>query len=103
MMKWIGRAIVLGLGAYLFMAAALAAAMMQPPARFGQIMRFVPEPLVWGVLPGPSIWLWARRGALAEGDRAPDFTLPTYDRKESVTLSSHRGPRPVVLVFGSYT
>jgi hypothetical protein len=63
----------------------------------------VPAALVWGVLPGPQIWMWARRGALAEGDQAPDFTLPAADRKETVTLSTHRGARPVVLVFGSYT
>ena len=85
------------------LAAAVTAAMLQPPARFGQIMRYVPAPLVWGVLPGPRIWLWARSGTLAEGQQAPDFTLPTSDRKGRVTLSSHRGQRPVVLVFGSYT
>jgi len=34
---------------------------------------------------------------------APDFRLPTLDRKETVQLSSYRGSRPVVLVFGSYT
>jgi hypothetical protein len=103
MTKWLGRMIVLVVAGYLLLAAAVTAAMMQPPARFGQIMRYVPAPLVWGVVPGPSIWMWARRGALAEGDPAPDFTLPTADRAGSVTLSSHRGQRPVVLVFGSYT
>ena len=102
-MKWVGRIIVLVVAGYVLLAAAVTAAMMQPPARFGQIMRYVPEPLVWGVLPGPRLWLWARRGALVEGQQAPDFTLPTADRKASVTLSSHRGQRPVVLVFGSYT
>jgi hypothetical protein len=103
MMKWLGRVIVLILAGYVLLAAAVTAAMMQPPARFGQIMRYVPAPLVWGVVPGPRIWTWARRGALTEGEPAPDFTLPTSDRKGSVTLSFHRGQRPVVLVFGSYT
>ena len=102
MIKWFVRGVVLVVASYLLLAAAVTAAMLQPPARFGQIMRHVPAPLVWGVLPGPRLWLWARRGALAEGQRAPDFTLPTADRTGSVTLSSHRG-RPVVLVFGSYT
>jgi len=37
------------------------------------------------------------------GDLAPDFTLETQDGKQSVTLSSFRGRRPVVLTFGSYT
>ena len=43
------------------------------------------------------------KGTLAEGDRAPDFTLSKHDGKGRVTLSSYRGRRPVVLVFGSYT
>jgi hypothetical protein len=103
MIKWFVRGIVLVVVAYLLLVAAVTAAMLQPPARFGQIMRYVPAPLVWGVLPGPRLWLWARRGALAEGQQAPDFTLPTADRTGRVTLSSHRGQRPVVLVFGSYT
>jgi hypothetical protein len=102
-MKWLLRATVLLVVAYILLAGAVTAAMLQPPERFGQIMRYVPAPLVWGVLPGPRIWLWARQGALAEGEPAPDFTLPTYDHKGGVTLSSHRGQRPVVLVFGSYT
>lgn len=102
-MKWLVRAAVVLVVGYILLAGAVTAAMLQPPARFGQIMRFVPAPVVWGLLPGPRIWMWARSGALAQGQQAPDFTLPTSDRKGSVTLSSHRGQRPVVLVFGSYT
>lgn len=102
-MKWLVRSVLVAVFGYLLLAAFVTAAMLQPPARFGQIMRYVPAPLVWGVLPGPRIWLWARQGTLAEGELAPDFTLPTSDRKGSVTLSSHRGQRPVVLIFGSYT
>jgi len=102
-MKYLLRALLVVLVAYVFLVGAVTAAMMQPPARFGQIMKYVPAPLVWGVVPGPRIWMWARRGTLAEGERAPDFTLPTADRAGSVTLSSHRGHRPVVLIFGSYT
>jgi len=49
------------------------------------------------------MWLWARGGTLEEGGPAPDFTLPTHDKKGQVTLSSFRGRKPVVLVFGSYT
>jgi len=37
------------------------------------------------------------------GEMAPDFTLPTVDRKSQVTLASFRGKQPVILVFGSYT
>jgi hypothetical protein len=102
-MQWLVRAALVVVAGYVFLAAGVTAAMLQPPARFGQIMKYVPAPLVWGVLPGQQIWMWARRGTLAEGDRAPDFTLPTADRRGSVTLSSHRGQRAVVLIFGSYT
>ena len=103
MTKWLLRAAVGLVAGYILLAGAVTAAMLQPPERFGQIMKHVPGAVVWGVLPGPRLWLWARRGALSEGQQAPDFTLPTYDRSGSVTLSSHRGNRPVVLVFGSYT
>ncbi len=37
------------------------------------------------------------------GDEVPDFTLQTYDQKSEITLSSFRGEKPVVLVFGSIT
>ena len=88
---------------YAVSTAGLAWTMRQPPRRVTQIMKHLPEPLVFAVLPGPSLWRWARQGSLAVGDPAPDFTLPLYDRSGSVTLSSFRGRQPVVLVFGSYT
>jgi hypothetical protein len=37
------------------------------------------------------------------GEQAPDFSLPTLDGKETVKLSQHKGGKPVVLVFGSFT
>jgi thiol-disulfide isomerase/thioredoxin len=37
------------------------------------------------------------------GQPAPDFTLKALDGQGSITLSSFRGKRPVVLTFGSYT
>ena len=66
-------------------------------------MRYMPAVLVWGALPAPRMWLWARKGQLSTGDQAPDFTLPLHKQAGTVTLSSFRGQRPVVLVFGSYT
>ena len=102
-MSWLLRIAALALATYVAAAGALAWAMLQPPERFGQIMTHVPMPVVWGLLPGPRIWTWARRGTIKEGDQAPDFTLDTYDHAARVTLSSHRGRQPVVLVFGSYT
>lgn len=102
-MTWVLRATALVVAGYGLLAGGVTAAMLQPPERFGLIMKYVPAPLVWGLLPGSRIWLWARAGARAVGDPAPDFTLSTPDRSGQVTLSSHRGKRPVVLVFGSYT
>jgi hypothetical protein len=102
-MKWVLRGIAAVLVFYLLAFGAVAIAMSRPPEQFGQFMKYVPAPLVWGVLPGARIWLWARAGSLSTGELAPDFTLDTYNHSERVTLSSHRGQRPVVLVFGSYT
>jgi hypothetical protein len=46
-------------------------------------------------------------GSMKEGpklnDPAPDFTLKTSDGKEVVQLSKRIGPKPIVLVFGSFT
>ncbi|MCX6897606.1 MAG: redoxin domain-containing protein [Verrucomicrobia bacterium] len=40
---------------------------------------------------------------LRVGDAAPDFKLKTKDGGREVQLSSFKGKRPVVLVFGSFT
>ena len=37
------------------------------------------------------------------GEAAPDFELDLYDGGGRVRLSSFRGDRPVVLIFGSLT
>jgi Ca2+-binding EF-hand superfamily protein len=37
------------------------------------------------------------------GELAPDFKLSTPDGKTTVALSSYRGKKPVVLIFGSFT
>ncbi len=46
-------------------------------------------------------------GSFHEGpgidEPAPEFTLKTQDGQHQVTLSSFRGKKPVVLVFGSFT
>jgi hypothetical protein len=87
---------------YLLTCAGLFAAMIQPPDRFGRIMKHVPWP-AFVVLPFESLWGIARGGGLDAGDPAPDFELETADGSARVRLSSFRGQRPVVLVFGSYT
>jgi hypothetical protein len=102
--KWLLRAAVGLFVVYVVLFSAVGIAMMQPPERFGAFMKRMPAAVVWGALPAKRMWLWARSGTLSEGDFAPDFTLrTTHDRSRRVTLSSYRGQRPVVLVFGSYT
>ena len=102
-MKWLIRGVVALVAVYVIFFSAVLLAMLQPPERFGQVVKHLPAPLVWGALPAPRMWLWARKGDLKEGSPAPDFTLSSHDHASRVTLSSHRGQRPVVLVFGSYT
>jgi hypothetical protein len=97
---------VLGLAAcYVVVFAVVLMAMLQPPERFGLFMKKVPTGLVFRTVPATRMWLWARSGALLPGAPAPDFALPRQDNRggDRVTLSSFRGQRPVVLVFGSYT
>jgi hypothetical protein len=103
-MNWLFRGILALILVYVVLCGSVAIAMMQTPERFGAFMKRMPAPVVWGATPARRMWLWARRGDLAVGDPAPDFDLrTTQDRARRVSLSSYRGDRPVVLVFGSYT
>lgn len=103
-LTWVLRGVTAIVVCYVLLFSAVAIAMLQPPERFGAFMKRMPPAIVWGALPAPRMWLWARKGRLAPGDLAPDFTLRTAkDRNTRVTLSSYRDDRPVVLVFGSYT
>jgi hypothetical protein len=72
-----------------------------------------PPPAAKGKQPaGPSAELLLERlftGELGSpfegprvGQRAPDFTLPTHDGKQTYRLSQFYG-KPVVLIFGSFT
>jgi hypothetical protein len=99
--------IVAGLAAggaifWLATSAALYVAMRQPPDRFGALMAHVP-PVMLGVLPFKPLWMSARAGALAIGDIAPDFQLPTLHGGGVIRLSDRTREKPVVLIFGSYT
>ena len=60
-----------------------------------------PPPLLNGSkgIPGE----FRRVDTVQEGDVAPDFKLKTIDGKRTMRLHAHRGQRPVVLIFGSYT
>lgn len=75
---------------------------MRTPEVFGKVMRHVPGPAMM-LVPFKQLWFVARAGQLKAGDAAPDFDLPTADKKSDIRLSSFRGQKPVVLVFGSYT
>jgi hypothetical protein len=86
---------------YVVMLTALLGVMRQPEL-FGRVMAKVPKPLMM-IIPFKYMWFLARAGHLQVGDPAPEFSLPTPDRKARVRLSSFRGHKPVVLVFGSYT
>jgi cytochrome oxidase Cu insertion factor (SCO1/SenC/PrrC family) len=43
------------------------------------------------------------KDTLKVGDPAPNFTLADPNGKNTITLSSYQGKKPVVLIFGSYT
>ncbi|MGD0297345.1 MAG: hypothetical protein ABSE86_09520 [Bryobacteraceae bacterium] len=76
--------------------------MKAPPEQFGAFMSKLPRPFYF-VLPFEPLWFRARAGTVNVGDMAPDFALSTLDKSRVVRLSSFRGSKPVVLVFGSYT
>lgn len=80
----------------------IAWAMHQPPETFGHVMARMPA-AAYFVIPFETLWTRARAGALQPGQAAPDFSLATLDKGQTVQLSSFRGKEPVVLVFGSYT
>ncbi|MFZ3214712.1 MAG: hypothetical protein WA192_01515 [Candidatus Acidiferrales bacterium] len=87
---------------YALITGALFVLMLQSPDTFAGAMRYVPWP-AFVVLPFKPLWMVARKGRLSVGDMAPDFSLETPDHKSTFQLSSLRGQKPVVLVFGSYT
>ncbi|MGA9570780.1 MAG: hypothetical protein WBS17_11875 [Candidatus Acidiferrales bacterium] len=98
LLKIAGTLVVL----YAVVTAALFAIMQQSPDKFAGTMKYVPWP-AFVVLPFKPLWNVARKGHLAVGDMAPDFSLESPDHKSTFQLSSMRGQKPVVLVFGSYT
>ena len=101
-MKLLLKIVVIVVAVYLVVVGVVTAAMFQPPERFTRVMARLPGPVMMA-LPFRPLWITARAGHLQAGDAAPDFDLETVDHKARVQLSSFRGDRPVVLVFGSYT
>jgi hypothetical protein len=88
---------------YGLVCAAVWLGMRRPPGQFLRLASRAPVGLIFTWLPVEILWKSARTGALRIGDPAPDFRLPTVNQTNEVALSSHRGVRPVVLIFGSYT
>jgi len=78
------------------------AAMTSPPDVFAKRIAMLPAPAMMAV-PFPPMWNAARGGKLQIGDVAPNFSLAGVEGAARGTLAEHRGARPVVLVFGSYT
>jgi hypothetical protein len=81
---------------------AVTRAMHQTPEQFGRFMSKLPMPAYF-VIPFETLWSRARAGHVSVGEIAPDFNLEAQDKSGMVRLSSLRGQKPVVLVFGSYT
>ena len=96
------RILLLLVATYVLLSGILWAAMLQPPDTFGRFMMRVPS-VAMMIFPFEPLWKSARAGSVMVGEEAPDFTLPLLDHSSKVQLSSFRGSKPVVLVFGSYT
>ena len=105
--KSVKRALVLAFAVialvWLLGCAALYHIMRQPPETFARFMAKLPGPVPFLLFPFETLWLRARGGTLNIGDPAPHFRLRTLDKTSAVSLSSFRGSKPVVLIFGSYT
>jgi hypothetical protein len=102
MMRRLGIALAALVAVWLVLVAVIYIEMCRPPEKFAAFVARVPGPLFLA-LPFETLWSLARGGTLHNGDVAPDFDLQTVDKTGSVRLSSLRGVRPVVLIFGSYT
>jgi hypothetical protein len=76
--------------------------MHRPPEAFARVMSHLPWQ-VFLILPFETLWTRARAGSLRVGDRAPDFSLLTLDKTETIRFSELNRKQPVVMIFGSYT
>ncbi len=102
-MRKAGKLLLISGLTYLVVCLGVFLGMLQPPVAFSRAATYVPVSLMFATLPLETLWKLARAGNLQPGDPAPDFQLPTVDKTGEVRLSSHRGVRPVMLIFGSYT
>jgi thiol-disulfide isomerase/thioredoxin len=102
MLTWLLRIGVTLAAAYVAFGLTVFALMHASNPVAGKTLSIVGAP-AFILLPMERMWVTARRGSLRVGQEAPDFELPTRDGRSKVRLSSLRGGRPVVLLFGSYT
>lgn len=102
-MKYLVAALGCILLLYLALLGGIFLLMLQPTIVVAKGMARIQHPVLFWIFPFKQLWFLARQGSLRLGDEAPDFRLQTPDQKGTVTLSSFRGQKPVVLVFGSYT
>jgi len=58
----------------------------------GTLIRALFRQEIGSLQPGPKL-----------DEPAPDFTLRTYDGNAEITLSKQIGPKPIVLIFGTFT
>jgi hypothetical protein len=100
--RWIARVIGALAVVYIAFAGIMYWLMTKPPAQFAPAMSALAAP-TFLLLPFEPMWFRARAGALQIGDAAPDFDLLSVEGAARFQLSSERGSRPVVLIFGSYT
>jgi hypothetical protein len=101
-MKTVLKTIAAGVVLYALITGAFFLVMLQSPEKIAKTMMHVPW-AAFRVFPLRTVWMNARRGPVRQGEMAPDFSLETTDHKSHFQLSSLRGQKPVVLVFGSYT
>jgi hypothetical protein len=87
---------------YVLITGAFFVVMSQSPEKIAKTMMHVPW-AAFRVLPLRTVWLSARSGSVRQGEMAPDFSLESVDHQSHFQLSSLRGQKPLVLVFGSYT
>ena len=102
MRRFLARAALLFVVAYVVFASFVWWAMRQSPETFGRVMSRMPA-VAYVVVPFETMWTQARAGTIHPGDPAPDFSLIKLDKSASVQLSSLTAQKPVVLLFGSYT
>lgn len=100
-MRWL-KWLMIPVALYAAFVAVVFSAMHKPPDQFASFMARLPAFAMYAI-PFPPLWNIARAGKLEPGAMAPEFDLETWDRGGRVRLLEHRGVRPVVLVFGSYT